>query len=107
MGFTIGIHPHDAENWDAVAEQTVRKLGSHPKCVGIGECGLDFFKHEDNQAKRQLAVFRAQARLAVELKKALVVHARLVTPDNEELFLQTLSEEVPTEHPIHMHCFSD
>merc|ERR1712232_1522313 len=74
---------------------------------GVGECGLDFFKHEDSQAKRQLVVFRAQARLAVELKKALVVHARLVTPENEQLFLQALSEEVPRDHPIHMHCFSD
>ena len=29
-----GIHPHDASNWDAAAEQNVRRLAAHPKCVG-------------------------------------------------------------------------
>lgn len=31
-----GIHPHDASNWDAAAEQNVRRLAAHPKCVGAG-----------------------------------------------------------------------
>ena len=29
-----GIHPHDAANWDAAAEENVRRLARHPKCVG-------------------------------------------------------------------------
>lgn len=107
LWFTIGIHPHDAMNWDAVADQTVRRLIAHPRCVGVGECGLDFFKHDKGAAEVQLRAFRAQAKLAVELKKALVVHARLVTSDNEAMFLCELSELVPREHPIHMHCYSD
>ena len=31
---TPGIHPHDAANWDAAAEENVRRLARHPKCVG-------------------------------------------------------------------------
>jgi len=51
--------------------------------------------------------FRAQAALAVELGRALVVHARLVTRPNEALCLGVLRELVPREHPVHMHCYSD
>lgn len=107
LWFTIGIHPHDAKNWDAAADETVRRLGAHPKCVGIGECGLDFFKHDQDEAELQLKAFRGQAALAVELKKALVVHARLTSKANEDMFLHELSEAVPSEHPIHIHCYSD
>ncbi|CAK9096504.1 unnamed protein product [Durusdinium trenchii] len=107
LWFTIGLHPHDAGNWDASAEQTVRRLAAHPKCVGIGECGLDFFKHDRSEAELQLRTFRAQAMLAVELGKALVIHARLTTQQNEEMFLQELKRIVPQTHPIHIHCFSD
>eukprot|EP00927_Polykrikos_kofoidii_P037693 TRINITY_DN31902_c0_g1_i1.p1 TRINITY_DN31902_c0_g1~~TRINITY_DN31902_c0_g1_i1.p1 ORF type:complete len:455 (+),score=53.52 TRINITY_DN31902_c0_g1_i1:57-1421(+) len=107
LWFTIGLHPHDASLWDSAAEETLRRLGAHPKCVGIGECGLDFFRHDKKAADLQLQVFKAQIRLAVELKKALVIHARLVAEENEELFLRVLEKDLPQDHPVHMHCYSD
>lgn len=107
LWFTIGLHPHDAGNWDAFAERTVRRFGAHPKCVGIGECGLDFFKHDQREAEQQLTAFRAQAHLAVELGKALVVHGRLTSAQNEELCMRELERIVPRHHPIHIHCYSD
>ena len=83
------------------------EFARHPKCVAIGECGLDFFKHPADKANKQLGAFRAQASLAVELGKALVVHARLVTKENEELFLREFGGLVPPEHAVHVHCFGD
>jgi len=59
------------------------------------------------QAELQLGTFRAQAALAVELQKALVIHARLTTRQNEAMFLSELKQIVPQHHPIHVHCFSD
>ncbi|CAJ1367067.1 unnamed protein product, partial [Effrenium voratum] len=38
---------------------------------------------------------------------ALVIHARLTTRENEEMFLRELKQLVPSQHPIHVHCFSD
>ncbi|CAE7338092.1 TATDN2 [Symbiodinium natans] len=107
LWFTIGLHPHNAAGWDAAAEKTVRDFAAHPKCVGLGECGLDFFKHDPSEEEVQLTAFRAQAKLAVELGKALVVHARLVTRENEIRFLRELKQLVPQNHPIHIHCFGD
>ncbi|CAK0884302.1 unnamed protein product [Prorocentrum cordatum] len=102
--FTIGIHPSDADRWGSDAERHMCSLLSHPRCVGIGECGLDFsFDHKGNEADLQLRAFRAQASLAVETGKALVVHARQA----EQLCFQVLSETVPPDHPIHVHCYSD
>ena len=53
LWFTIGIHPYDVGNWDAFAEQTVRRLARHPKCVGVGECGLDFFKRDGSNQREK------------------------------------------------------
>jgi len=103
LWFTIGLHPHDAGNWDLQAEEKVRKLCKHPKCVAIGECGLDFFKHAQDEAAKQERAFRAQARLAVELEKPLVVHARQA----EGLCMEVLRDLLPPQHPIHVHCYSD
>lgn len=68
---------------------------------------MDFFKHDPSEEEIQLRAFRAQAELAVELGKALVVHARLVTRENETRFLSELKRVIPQHHPIHIHCFGD
>jgi len=106
--FTIGIHPRDAESWDGDAERRARQLSMHPGCVGIGECGLDFFKHRDEASERgkQLLAFCEQVQLAVELRKPLVIHARVSKQEHEELCFRVLQNFVPTEHPVHVHCFS-
>lgn len=50
-----------------------------------------------SKAELQLGTFRAQAALAVELQKALVIHARLTTPQNEAMFLSELKQR-PEQH---------
>jgi len=66
-----------------------------------------FFKHDQSEVHGQLAAFRAQAQLAVELDKALVVHARLTSREMEELFLIEFRKLVPSHHRVHIHCYSD
>jgi len=39
--FAVGIHPYDANNYDEVL---LVKYINHPKCVAIGECGLDYYR---------------------------------------------------------------
>jgi TatD DNase family protein len=86
--FTAGVHPHDAKHWtDAVAARIVA-LAAHPRCVGIGEMGLDF--HYDNSPRDvQREVLRVQLRLAKSLRKPIVIHDR----DSEGETLQILREE--------------
>ncbi|MBE7186429.1 MAG: TatD family hydrolase, partial [Methylobacterium mesophilicum] len=72
---TVGTHPHQAaEEPDIPAAELVR-LARHPKCVGIGEAGLDY--HYDH-APRDVAerVFRTHIAAARQAGLPLVIHAR-------------------------------
>ena len=51
-------------------------LTKHPKVVGIGECGLDYYRLEEESAKRQQEAFISQIHLANEAKKPLMLHIR-------------------------------
>jgi len=102
LWFTVGIHPHDAHSWNGDAETFMREYAMHPRCVGIGECGGDFFRNRPRLEKMQRRPFELQASLAVEMGKPLVFHARKA----EKLCLDVLENIMPHDHPIHIHCFS-
>lgn len=53
-----------------------RSMAKHPKVVGIGECGLDYYRLEPESEKRQREAFEAQVALAKELGKPLMLHVR-------------------------------
>ena len=90
----IGIHPVHTYSQELDEEEThfktreekfdyemYKSLGRNPKVVGIGECGLDYFRlPEDGDhlpiKQMQKEAFIAQAKLAIELDKALVIHSR-------------------------------
>ena len=73
--FTIGTHPHQAHLDPEVPAERIAALASHPRCVGIGEAGLDY--HYD-QAPRDTAarVFRTHIAAARLTGLPLVIHAR-------------------------------
>jgi TatD DNase family protein len=95
---TVGLHPHDAKD-DLNPVADLARL-SHPRLVGIGECGLDYF-YEHSPRESQRRAFSAQIGLAQELDLALVVHARDAFDD---LFAIFASEGVPARTVIH--CFT-
>jgi TatD DNase family protein len=94
----LGYHPHQAgEPWDLDA---LGELLAHPKAVAVGETGLDHFR-DYAPRDRQLELFRAQAELAAELGKALVVHTRAADAETVAVL-----EELPASTPVVLHCFS-
>lgn len=71
----VGIHPHDAKDWDEHTADALRALAARPRVVAIGETGLDF--HYDRSPRDvQRRVFREQLRLARELDLPAVLHVR-------------------------------
>src|SRR3990170_4333185 len=56
----VGLHPHDAERWDAERSEIERMA---PQAVAIGECGLDFYRNLSSP-DAQIAAFRGQIDLA-------------------------------------------
>ena len=75
---TVGTHPADG-GLDSFNIDTLRELAAHPKAVGIGECGLDYYRlkaGEDAVKEKQKEVFRAHIAVAEEFKKPLMIHCR-------------------------------
>ncbi|KAF8151344.1 hypothetical protein B0H34DRAFT_801104 [Crassisporium funariophilum] len=100
--FVMGVHPHDAKLYTDEVEKDIVEAMSHPRCVGWGEMGLDY--HYDNSPREiQQNVFTRQLRQAVKLAKPLTIHTREANEDTERI----LKEEVPKDHRIHIHCFTD
>ena len=61
--FTLGIHPHNAKDFQPRYLKFIQDNINHPKCFGIGECGLDFNRNF-SLPETQKGVFREQIRLA-------------------------------------------
>ncbi len=98
--FSTGIHPnHEAEHEPTVDELCA--LSDHPRCVAIGETGMDFFRHHV-EAEIQAERFRTHIRAARRVGKPVIVHMR----DADEATLTVLEEEGIQGCGGIMHCFS-
>ena len=96
----VGIHPNNAvEATEGVLER-IRGLAAHPRVVGIGETGLDWFRDSCPRV-RQEDSFREHIRLAKDLDKALVIHDR----DAHDDVVRVLAEEKAPPRTV-FHCFS-
>ena len=96
---TAGMHPHDASRFDAEASARIEELLHDARVVGVGECGLDYFRMQ-SPADDQIRVLRTHIALSNETAKPLVVHVRDAWPD-----VLRLLDEGSAEHVV-IHCFS-
>ena len=76
---TAGVHPHHARDCDEHTIAELRKLALHPRCVAIGECGLDFNRNYSPHPAQE-KWFIAQLELALALGKPLFLHSRDAHP---------------------------
>jgi TatD DNase family protein len=76
---TIGIHPHEAGREEVTKERLIA-LAAHPKVVGFGETGLDYF-YEHSPRDRQRESFRVHIAAARESGLPVIVHAREADQD--------------------------
>ncbi|MGI8729706.1 MAG: TatD family hydrolase [Solirubrobacteraceae bacterium] len=96
----IGRHPNDATGFDDDGLVELRAFAAHPRCVAIGETGLDYFR-DHAPREDQLRAFVAQIELARETGKPLVIHTRAAEEDT----IATLSEHAAGVTVI-LHCFT-
>lgn len=99
---SVGTHPHEAAEEEDVALAEIVRLSAHPKCVAIGEAGLDYF-YDKSPRKAQQAVFRRHIAAARQTQLPLVIHSR----DADEDMIAILEEESGEgAFPMLLHCFS-
>jgi TatD DNase family protein len=72
---TVGTHPHEAASEPEIDVAGIVELTKHPKVIGIGETGLDFY-YDHSPRDRQAEVFRTHIAAACESGLPLIVHSR-------------------------------
>ena len=83
----VGVHPHDVEKYEAKnLKSELGKLARQNKVVAIGECGLDYFRLENEKDKeKQKEFFKLQLDLAKELDLPIIIHCRNAFKDLLEI----------------------
>jgi len=99
--FSVGVHPYDASNYN---REFIEEFITHPKCVAVGECGLDYYRLPDNNIEEyknlQKEVFIDQIELAQKYNKPLIVHIRDASKDSLEILISTNSSNGV------LHCYN-
>ncbi len=98
---TVGVHP-DYEDEPPFAVETLVELAKHPKVVGIGETGLDYFRLTGDLTW-QRERFRTHIRAAIKADLPLIIHTR----SSEEDTLRIMQEEDAHAVGGVMHCFTE
>lgn len=99
---SVGTHPHNAaEEPDVTADELVA-LSNHPKCVAIGEAGLDYF-YDRSPREAQAQGFRRHIEAARRTGLPLVIHSRDADSDMASILEE---ESGKGAFPFILHCFS-
>ena len=101
LSFTAGVHPHEADGFDADRDLPLLRSLVADGAVAIGECGLDYYYDHSPRDKQQLA-FQLQIDLAVETGLPIVVHTRQAEDDTERMIRAASARGVLGV----LHCFT-
>ena len=80
----VGWHPEDMDKLTDKAYAELERLAEHPKCLAIGEIGLDYYWDDTHKAE-QKELFKKQIELAIRLNKPVIVHDREAHGDSLEI----------------------
>jgi TatD DNase family protein len=100
---TIGVHPHHAAEAPIPTPETLAEMASHPRVIGIGESGLDYF-YDRSPRDTQADNFRAHIRGARLAGVPLCIHARDADDDIALILRQERDREGGFDFLLH--CFS-
>ena len=99
---SVGIHPHEADQHADLGAAELREAAGHPKVVGLGESGLDYY-YDKSDRQVQQALFRTHIGVARETALPVIIHTR----DAEDDTIAILEDELGKgAFPALIHCFT-
>lgn len=99
---SIGIHPHEADAHADLGEAALLDAASHPRVIGVGETGLDYYyDHSDRQVQQDL--FRVHIRVARQTGLPLIIHTREAEDDTVRIIEEEMGKGA---FPALIHCFT-
>ena len=100
----VGIHPDDADKMTQETLDEIRRLSQMDKMVAIGEIGLDYYWHkEEEEHQIQKKMFRAQLDIAREEKLPFMIHSREAAEDTLNIVREYMQGGM---YGGIIHCFS-
>jgi TatD DNase family protein len=96
----VGCHPNESRGFDEADLAELEALAAHPRCIAIGETGLDYYR-DGSPREDQKRSFSAHIELARATGTPLIVHTRNAALDT----LAQLAAEAEGLSVV-IHCFS-
>lgn len=98
----VGVHPHNASEYEQITAQDIIDQTHHKKVVGIGECGLDYY-YDYAPRDTQIRIFKEQIKAAQETGLPLIIHTRDADDDTINILGEAYKQK---EFSGEIHCFS-
>jgi TatD DNase family protein len=98
--YTVGVHPHEAQDYTSSdLKDQLKRLAMHPKVVGLGETGLDYY-YQHSPREAQIFSFETHIEAGIDMNLPIIIHTREADAD-------TLSclKKYPKSRGV-FHCFS-
>ena len=99
---SVGVHPHEADVHPDVETQTLVEQAQHPRVIGIGESGLDFY-YDHSDRDRQRESFRAHVAAARQTGLPIIVHTRDAEEDTHTILADEMGKGA---YRGVIHCFT-
>jgi TatD DNase family protein len=99
---SVGTHPHNADQELHVSVEDLVRLSEHPKCVAIGEAGLDYF-YDNAPRDAQATGLRRHIAASRSTGLPLVIHSRAADSDMAQIIEE---ERESGAFPFVLHCFT-
>jgi TatD DNase family protein len=99
---TVGIHPHEADSHSGMDSAKLITRASHPRVIGIGETGLDYYYDKSDRQQQRLS-FEEHIIAARETGLPIIVHTREAEADTIEIMARTMAEGA---YSGVIHCFT-
>jgi TatD DNase family protein len=98
---TMGIHPQESSKDIIKSSLIIDNIKNHPKIIGIGETGLDFF-YKNSDKTHQINSFKEHIEASIETNVPLIIHSRDAEKETFEILNYYKNEKLK----ILMHCFT-
>jgi TatD DNase family protein len=101
VSISVGVHPNTHDEPEVSLDELIEK-SNHPKCIAIGETGLDYYRNQgDMQWQRDRFTTHIQAALTTQ--KPLIIHTRSAAEDTLKVMRQANAKDIGGV----MHCFAE
>lgn len=99
---SVGVHPNDSGKTEVVSLDALLEKTAHPKVIGIGETGLDYY-YETSDRATQRESFRVHIKAAQHSGLPIIIHTRDAEADTMSMLGEALAEK-----PFRgvLHCFT-